>query len=166
MNSHETQPGKTQPDFSYHHGRYFAVTDSFARSIAAVQALLGGTGCDLLVAGNQDTINLGLAFLTGVVLDILSGSLMGLHALSLVVMVFLVQHFRSRLRFFPPWQQAFSVFVLLVNDRIILIWITALLGEPLPTWKYWLPPLVGMVLWPWLFLLLDRMRAMSRQHKS
>lgn len=114
----------------------------------------------------QDTISLGWAFLVGIVLDILSGSLMGLHALSLVVMVFLVQHFRSRLRFFPPWQQALSVLGLLVNDRIILIWITALLGEPLPTWKYWLPPLAGMVLWPWLFLLLDRIRAMSRQHKS
>jgi len=114
----------------------------------------------------QDTISLGMAFTTGIVLDILSASLMGLHALSLVVMVFLVQHFRSRLRFFPPWQQALSVLGLLVNDRIILIWITALLGEPLPTWKYWLPPLIGMALWPWIFLLLDRVRAMTRQHKT
>lgn len=114
----------------------------------------------------QDTISLGLAFLVGIVLDVLSASLMGMHALSLVVMVFLVQHFRSRLRFFPPWQQALSVLGLLVNDRIILIWITALLGEPLPTWQYWLPPLIGMAVWPWLFLLLDRMRAMTRQHKT
>jgi rod shape-determining protein MreD len=113
-----------------------------------------------------DMIGLGAAFLTGLVLDILSGSLMGMHALSLVVIVFLVQRFRSRLRFFPPWQQALSVLGLLINDRIILIWITALLGEPLPTWKYWLPPLIGMALWPWLFLLLDRVRAMSRQHKT
>jgi rod shape-determining protein MreD len=107
-------------------------------------------------------ISLGLAFLVGLVLDILSGSLMGLHALSLVIMVFLVQRFRSRLRFFPP----LSVLGLLVNDRIILIWIIALLGEQLPTWKYWLPPLVGMALWPWLFLLLDRMRARTRRQKS
>ena len=114
----------------------------------------------------QDIISLGMAFLIGLVLDILSGSLMGMHALSLVIMVFLVQHFRPRLRFFPPWQQALSVFGLLVNDRIILIWITMLLGEPLPTWKYWLAPLIGMALWPWLFLLLDRVRAMSRQHKT
>ncbi len=108
-------------------------------------------------------ISLGLAFLIGLVLDILSGSLMGQHALSLVVMVFLVQRFRHRLRFFPPWQQALSVLGLLVNDRIVMIWIIALLGEPMPTWKHWLPPLVGMVLWPWLFLLLDRMRARMRQ---
>ena len=114
----------------------------------------------------QDMISLGLAFLIGLVLDTLSGSLMGLHALSLVVMVFLVQRFRSRLRFFPPWQQALSVLGLLVNDRIILIWITVLLGEALPTWEYWLPPLVGMALWPWLFLLLDRIRARQRLHKS
>ena len=114
----------------------------------------------------QDTISLGMAFAIGIVVDILSASLMGLHALSLVIMVFLVQHFRSRLRFFPPWQQALSVLGLLVNDRIILIWITALLGEQLPTWKYWLPPLVGMAFWPWIFLLLDRVRAMTRQHKT
>ena len=114
----------------------------------------------------HDTINLGLAFLIGLLLDILSGSLMGLHALSLVIMVFLVQRFRSRLRFFPPWQQALSVLGLLVNDRIILIWITALLGEPMPTWKYWLPPIAAMVIWPWLFLLLDRIRARTRQQRS
>ena len=114
----------------------------------------------------KDIISLGMAFLTGLILDVLSGSLMGMHALSLVVMVFLVHRFRSRLRFFPPWQQALSVFGLLVNDRIILIWITVLLGEPVPTWKYWLPPLIGMALWPWLFLLLDRIRAMTRQQRT
>jgi len=113
----------------------------------------------------RDGMGLGLAFLTGIVLDILSGSLMGMHALSLIVMVFLVQRFRSRLRFFPPWQQALSVLGLLVNDRIILIWISMLLGEPLPTWKHWLPPLIGMAVWPWLFLLLDHSRAVMRRNR-
>ena len=102
--------------------------------------------------------SLGAAFLIGLLLDILSGSLLGLHALSLVVLVYLVLRFRARIRFFPPWQQALSVLGLLVNDRIILLWITVLLGEPVPTWRYWLPPLVGMALWPWLFLLLDHLR--------
>lgn len=111
-------------------------------------------------------VSLGMAFLVGLLVDIFSGSLLGLHALSLVVMVFLVQRFRSRIRFFPPWQQALSVLGLLVNDRIILIWIGALMGEPLPTLKYWLPPLIGMAVWPWLFLFLDSLRARSRRHKS
>lgn len=111
-------------------------------------------------------ISLGMAFLVGIMVDIFSGSLLGQHALSLVVMVFLVQGFRARIRFFPPWQQALSVLGLLVNDRIILIWIGALMGEPLPTLKYWLPPLIGMAVWPWLFLILHSLRARTRRHRS
>src|SRR5690554_902094 len=111
-------------------------------------------------------VNMGTAFLVGILADIFSGGLLGLHALSLVIMVFLVQRFRSRIRFFPPWQQALSILGLLVNDRIILIWIGALMGEPLPTLKYWLPPLIGMAVWPWLFLFLDSLRARSRRHRS
>lgn len=114
----------------------------------------------------KEMVSLGMAFLIGLLLDTLTGSLMGMHALSLVVMIYLVQRFRPRLRFFPPWQQAISILALLVNDRIIRLWISSLLGEPMPTWNYWLSPMVGMAIWPWLFLLLDRIRAERRQHKS
>ena len=92
-----------------------------------------------------------------------AASLMGLHALSLVVLVYLVRRFRARMRFFPPWQQALAVLALLVNDRIIQLWALLLLGEPLPTWRYWLAPLVGMAVWPWLFLAMDQARLASRQ---
>jgi cell shape-determining protein MreD len=37
-----------------------------------------------------------------------------------------------------------------------------MLGEPLPTWRYWLPPLAAMAVWPLLFLLLDFLRFRSR----
>jgi rod shape-determining protein MreD len=107
-------------------------------------------------------MELGSAFLVGLLLDLLTASLLGLHALSLVVLVYLVRRFRARIRFFPPWQQALAVLALLVNDRIILLWITMLLGEPVPTWHYWLAPLVGTAIWPWLFLLIDFLRARRR----
>ncbi len=107
-------------------------------------------------------VNLGSAFLVGLLLDLLTGSLLGMHALSLVIIVYLVQRFRARIRFFPAWQQALAVLALLVNDRIILLWITVLLGEPIPTWRYWLGPLAGMAIWPWVFLLLDHVRMRRR----
>lgn len=110
----------------------------------------------------QDHISLGLAFSIGILLDLLTASLLGLHALSLVIIVYLVTRFRARLRFFPPWQQALSVLALLVNDRIILLWIISLRGEPLPSLEFWLPPIIGTALWPWLFLLLDRFRGIMR----
>lgn len=111
----------------------------------------------------QDMITLGLAFSCGLVLDLMTGSLLGLHALSLTVIVYLVTRFRARLRFFPPWQLALSVLALLVNDRIILLWIISLRGDPMPAASFWLPPLAGVLVWPWLFLALDRFRGVMRQ---
>ena len=112
---------------------------------------------------SQNLVTLGKAFIIGLLLDLLGGSLLGLHALSLVILVYLVTRFRARLRFFPPWQQALSVFALLLNDRIILLWIISLRGDPLPSLVFWLPPIVGTLLWPWLFLLLDWVRAALRR---
>ena len=114
----------------------------------------------------QGLITLGLAFVIGVTLDLFSASLLGLHALSLVIIVYLVTRFRARLRFFPPWQQALSVLALLMNDRIILLWNISLRGEPLPSLGFWLPPIVGTLLWPWLFLLLDHYRGVMRHRSS
>ena len=114
----------------------------------------------------QDLVPLGFAFLSGLVLDLLTGSLLGLHALSLVVLVYLVTRFRARIRFFPPWQQALSILALLLNDRIIVLWIMSLRGEPLPPIAFWAAPVVGTAIWPWLFLLLDRYRGVMRQRSS
>ncbi len=113
----------------------------------------------------QGMISLGLAFVCGLVLDLFTGSLLGLHALSLVIIVYLVDRFRARLRFFPPWQQALAVLALLVNDRIILLWIISLRGDPLPSLDFWLAPVFGTLAWPWLFLALDRIRGAMR-HRS
>jgi rod shape-determining protein MreD len=114
----------------------------------------------------QQIVTLGSVFAMGLFLDLLSGSLLGLHALSLVIMVYLVTRFRARLRFFPPWQQALSVLGLLLNDRIILLWIVSLRGDPMPSLDFWLAPVVGTLFWPWLFLLLDRFRGAVRQRPA
>jgi rod shape-determining protein MreD len=114
----------------------------------------------------QGLVTLGLAFTIGLALDLLTGSLLGQHALSLVIITYLVTRFRFRLRFFPPWQQALSVLALLLNDRVILLWIVSLRGEPLPSPLYWVAPLIGTAVWPWLFLLLDRYRGVMRQRAA
>ena len=57
----------------------------------------------------QGLVTLGFAFTIGLALDLLTGSLLGQHALGLVIITYLVTRFRFRLRFFPPWQQALAV---------------------------------------------------------
>lgn len=110
-----------------------------------------------------ERVGLGTAFLAGLAADLVSGTLLGEQALRLVVLAFLVQRFRARLRFFPLWQQALAVFALLLNDRLVALAIQLVAGAGAPPWPTWLSPLAAMALWPWLFLLLDELRLRQRE---
>ena len=110
-------------------------------------------------------VGLGVAFLTGVFADLVLGTPLGEQALRLVVLAFLIQRFRARLRFFPLWQQASSIGLLLLNDRVIVAALHLLLGLPHAPWTAWLAPLLGLLLWPWQFVLLDRLRQRARDRE-
>lgn len=105
-----------------------------------------------------DKVGLGAAFVVGLLADLCFGSLLGEHALRLVVMGFIVQRFRARLRFFPLSQQSLAIGGLLLNDRIVTATVHLTIGEPTLPLPFWLAPLVGMLLWPAVFWLLDTLR--------
>ncbi|WP_369930974.1 rod shape-determining protein MreD [Xanthomonas sp. NCPPB 2632] len=113
-----------------------------------------------------DRVTLGMAFCLGVGADLFDGVLLGEQALRLTAMVFIALRFRSRLRFFPMWQQSLAVLGLLLNDRVLLLLIRVLGGDPLPPAEYWISPLVGAALWPFVFLILDDLRARLRIHET
>lgn len=105
-----------------------------------------------------DRVGLGVVFGVGLLADLTFGTLLGEQALRLVVMGFILQRFRARLRFFPISQQALAIGGLLFNDRIVTSAIHVALGlKPLPA-MFWLAPVAGMVLWPMVFLALDAAR--------
>ena len=105
-----------------------------------------------------DRVGLGVAFGLGLLADLAFGGLLGEQALRLVVLAFIMERFRPRLRFFPMSQQALTLGVLLLNDRVISSVIHVVMGVPQPAPMYWLAPGLGMLLWPPLHLLLDSLR--------
>jgi rod shape-determining protein MreD len=107
-------------------------------------------------------VGLGSAFLLGLLADLAFGSLLGEQSLRLVVLAFILERFRARLRFFPVSQQALTIGVLLLNDRVITAGIHLAMGVPQLPWSYWAAPVVGMLLWPPLHLLLDVLRLRRR----
>jgi rod shape-determining protein MreD len=111
---------------------------------------------------SEERVTLGLAFIVGLAADLLNGVVLGEQALRLCALVFIALRFRSRLRFFPMWQQALAVLALLLNDRILLLIVRVLAGASLPPASWWISPFVGAALWPFLFLLLDDLRARLR----
>lgn len=104
-----------------------------------------------------ERFGIGRAFLLGLLADMVYGSLLGEHALRLVLLTFVLQHFRARMRFFPLLQQAMVIGVLLFADRCLTALLHLVLGQTLPPWLWWGAPLVGVLLWPLLFVLLDRL---------
>ncbi|GLQ95710.1 rod shape-determining protein MreD [Dyella mobilis] len=110
----------------------------------------------------EQRVTLGLAFVLGVCADMFNGVLLGEQALRLCVLAFIALRFRSRLRFFPMWQQTLAVLALLLNDRFLLLIVRAFAGESTPPALWWASPFVSALLWPFLFLLLDDLRMRLR----
>jgi rod shape-determining protein MreD len=115
------------------------------------------------VIEEPDRVGLGFVFIAGVIADLLYGNLLGEQPLRLVIMTFILQRFRARLRFFPVSQQALAIGGLLLNDRIVTAALHLALGEATLPWSYWWAPLLGMLLWPLLFVLLDAVRLGKRR---
>ncbi|MBB1087138.1 rod shape-determining protein MreD [Lysobacter sp. SG-8] len=110
------------------------------------------------VIDDADRYGLGFAFVVGLLADLAFGGLLGEHALRLVVMAYILQRFRARLRFFPMSQQALAIGGLLLNDRILVTVLHGALQLPPAPAEAWFTPLIGMVLWPLLHLALDGVR--------
>lgn len=109
-----------------------------------------------------ERVSLGLAFSVGLFADLLNGVLLGEQALRLTALVFIALRFRSRLRFFPMWQQALAVLALLLNDRVLQTIVHVVAGDVIPPPSWWVAPFVGAAIWPFLFLLLDDLRMRLR----
>ncbi|MFT7221254.1 MAG: rod shape-determining protein MreD [Candidatus Azotimanducaceae bacterium] len=98
------------------------------------------------------------AWVAGIVVDVLLGSLLGQHALAYVVIAYVAMNLYQRMRMFSVWQQALIVFAMLGLNQLINLWIDSIAG--LSDWSLWylLPALSGAFLWPWAFLILRGLR--------
>ena len=103
-------------------------------------------------------VSVGSGFLAGLLLDVLNGTLLGEHALSLSVIAYLCVRLHQRIRVYPMWQQALTVMVFLILHQLLILWIDSIIGRPAPALGYWLPSLVGAALWPFIFHLLTSLR--------
>ena len=105
-----------------------------------------------------ERVGVGTAWVLGIFQDVLSGTLLGQHALSLSLVAYLSVRLHQRIRIFPLWQQSLSVLVLLLMERLLSLWVIGATGQPTPSLWYWAPTLVGMLLWPWIFIVLRDVR--------
>jgi rod shape-determining protein MreD len=104
---------------------------------------------------------IGTAFLAGLLIDVLGGSLLGQHALSLCVVAYLTQRFHLQIRIFPLWQLTMTAFLLMAIDAFLVFWIDGIAGVAAGGWLRWTQVLAGGVLWTPVMALLDTLRLRS-----
>ena len=94
----------------------------------------------------------------GLLLDVMTGTLLGQHALGLSVVAYVAQHTHRRVRVLPLWRQGVTIFVLVFLYQALLLWSNGIRGIPVEAPAYWTSPFVSMLLWPWIFVVLRVIR--------
>ena len=102
--------------------------------------------------------NVGTAFFTGLLHDLLLGSVLGVHALALVIPIYLAASQYQRMRNYSLWQQAFLVAALAILNKLLIFWATYMNRDIELDYHYFWSIVSSMVFWPWVFLLLRKVR--------
>lgn len=105
-----------------------------------------------------ERVGVGIGWVLGLLVDVLTGTLLGQHALGLTLVAFITLRFHKRVRVLPLWHQGVSVFLLVVLDRSIPVWVQGIQGLPTEDGMVFFPALVSALLWPWVFVILRDVR--------
>ena len=101
---------------------------------------------------------LALAWIAGLVLDVLKGGVLGQHALAMTVATWIALHFHLRLRVFPIWQQTTAIGALIAIHQFLLFWVDGVTVGAELSWQRATPTLAAMIAWPLIVVFLDRLR--------
>lgn len=96
----------------------------------------------------QDRLSLILAFLVGLIVDTMLGSLMGQHALSFVLVAYFSVRLSLRMTAEAFFQQLALLFVILGLYMLVNLWVQRVTSGTANGWLYWASMLSSLVIWP------------------
>lgn len=102
------------------------------------------------------------AWLIGFLLDVLQADPLGLNGLLLAAITYIAWRFYERLRMYSIAQQCGVVFILVLGAACARLLVQDIIYSSGWSWVVLLPAFTSMLMWPFLFVLLDRLRAQAR----
>ena len=102
--------------------------------------------------------NILTAWVFGLVLDILLGATLGVRSLAMSLVIYVAILHCQRLRNFPKWQQSLVIMLLICMYHLVIYWVEFVMQEAVFDTDLFLPAISGLVIWPWIFWILRRVR--------
>lgn len=103
-------------------------------------------------------VSIGFAFIFGVIWDLVLGSVLGIHALVLSVFTYIIALNHLILRNLSLWQQSLLVVIFVIVIRLGIFLTEFFLHNAIFHWQELYGALISALLWPWVFLLLRKIR--------
>ncbi len=104
-------------------------------------------------------VGIGSAWVTGIALDVLEGSVLGLNALGLVIIAYVTLSLHQRMRMFSSLQQAGLLLALLGINLVLSHWLQIVTGQTVASGLMFLmAALTSAIIWPSLFQLMRHIR--------
>jgi rod shape-determining protein MreD len=114
-------------------------------------------------------MGIGVAWALGLLMDAGDGALMGQHAFAYAILAFGAIAVHRRILWFPPWQQAAHVLILMLASHLLMLLVRMAAGGPYPGLAYFVGPVVAAALWPlatYVLLMPQRRRRDSDEPRS
>jgi rod shape-determining protein MreD len=102
--------------------------------------------------------NVGTAWVAGLLLDVLLGSTLGVRAMAMAITTYLAAFQFQKIRNFSLWQQALIIGLLSLVGKITMFWAEHLFSRASLNFAYFWSTLTTMLIWPWIFLVLRKVR--------
>jgi len=104
-------------------------------------------------------VGIGFAWVAGLLVDVLDGSLLGLPAVALAIIAYITLSLHQRLRMFSSLQQSAVVLAMTGLYMLMTHWMKIAADQAVTSDLFFLlGPLSSAFLWPWVFVLLRQMR--------
>ncbi|HEX4896640.1 MAG TPA: rod shape-determining protein MreD [Solimonas sp.] len=98
------------------------------------------------------------SFVCGLILDVQFGTVLGQHAVGLVLVVYFVERLRSIFILFPLWQATFALIPVWILYSVLMFWVDGVTRHQGNSWLRWLPVLSTTLFWPLLFSIMELLR--------
>lgn len=95
------------------------------------------------------------SFASGLIMDVLFGSVLGEHALGLVLLTYIVTRLRAIFILFPLWQATLALIPAWLLYAFVLFWIDGATHHQADNGLRWLPVISTTLFWPLVYSVME-----------